>query len=188
MTVRAHRRTVRLCAMDTHHDQVMRAREAASAAPSRLYFGYSTILDRVAFDQWRAEHGYAFFDLPEGKLAEALDVGLVFNFPSRFWGGRVAGLTDRSGSVVYGRLYEVNGDDWPIIQHKEGAVTGMSVERTVKVRVDGREVEAVAFVTRPDRATTDGPVSERFIEALVRGARAAGLPEAYLAAIEAAAR
>ena len=36
--------------MDAHYDQVMKARAAAAGAPTRLYFAYSTILDRAAFE------------------------------------------------------------------------------------------------------------------------------------------
>jgi gamma-glutamylcyclotransferase len=167
--------------MDSHYDQVMKAREQAGADAPRLYFAYSTILDRAAFEEWRQQHSYGFFDLPEGRLAEALDVDLVYDFPSRWWGGRVAGLTDATGSKVYGRLFEIAGKDWPIVQHKEGFVTSMCVERTVRVRVGGQEVEATAFVTNPRRASQDGPVSPRFVEALVRGATSAGLPADYVA-------
>jgi cation transport regulator ChaC len=166
--------------MDSHYDQVMKARNTAETAASKLYFAYSTILDRAAFEEWRGQHGYDFFELPQGRLAEALDVDLVYDFPSRWWGGRVAGLTDAPGKSVYGRLYEISGRDWPIIQHKEGAVTSMSVERPVRVRVEGQEMQAAAFVTSPKRASTEGPISQRFIEALVRGAQSAGLPAEYI--------
>ena len=166
--------------MDSHYDQVMKARSTADTAAMKLYFAYSTILDRAAFEEWRAQHSYDFFELPEGKLAEALDVDLVYDFPSRWWGGRVAGLADVPGKSVYGRLFEIGGKDWPIIQHKEGFVTGMCVERPVRVRVDGKEVEAIAFTTNPKRVATEGPISQRFIEALVRGAQSAGLPAEYI--------
>lgn len=166
--------------MDSHYDQVMKARSTADTAATKLYFAYSTILDRAAFEEWRAQHSYEFFELPEGKLAEALDVDLVYDFPSRWWGGRVAGLTDAPGKSVYGRLFEIGGKDWPIIQHKEGAVTSMSVERLVRVRVEGQELQATAFVTSPRRASTEGPISQRFIDALVRGAQSAGLPAEYI--------
>lgn len=167
--------------MDAHYDQVMKARGQADASATRLYFGYSTILDRAAFEEWRGQHGYDFFSLPEGRLGEALDVDLVYDFPSRWWGGRVAGLEDAPGRSVYGRLYEIGGKDWPIIQHKEGAVTGMCVERPVRVRLEGGQVvEALAFTTSPRRASKEGPLSSRFLEALVRGAQAAGLPAAYI--------
>lgn len=168
--------------MDAHFNQVMRLRAEAArqAAPPRHYFAYSTVLDRAAFDAWRTEHGYQAFDLPEGQVAEAFDVALVYDFPSRWWGGRVAGLADRPGGSVFGRLFEVPAVDWPIVQHKEGAITGMCVERPVVVLAGGERVEATAFATRPERASLEGPVSARFVEALLRGARAAGLPEAYV--------
>jgi gamma-glutamylcyclotransferase len=167
--------------MDSHYDQVMQQREkTAGEGPARQYFAYSTILDRAAFDQWKQEHAYDFFQLPPGKQAEAVDVGLVYDFPSRWWSGRVAGLEDRPGAAVYGVLFEIAPKDWPIVQHKEGAVTGMCVEREVKVRAGGEELTATAFVTNPQRRSLDGPVSQRFLEALERGARSAGLPEAYV--------
>ncbi len=166
--------------MDSHYDQVMKAREAAAAQGTRLYFAYSTVLDRAAFLEWRDQHNYAFFDLPDGRLAEGVDLDLVYDFPSRWWGGRVAGLTDAPGKSVFGRVFEISTRDWPIIQHKEGAVTGMCIEREVRVRVDGKELTATAFTTQPRRATLEGDVSPRFIQALVRGAESAGLPAAYI--------
>jgi hypothetical protein len=173
--------------MDSHFDMVQRERAAAGDAPVR-YFAYSTILDRDALAEWRDQHEYQGFELPEGQLAEAEDVALVYDFPSRWWGGRVAGLTDRAGARVFGRLFEIPGKDWPIVRHKEGAITKMAVERPVRVRVGGELVEAVAFATHPGRASADGPVSERFVEALLRGARSAGLPEAWIAELRASAR
>lgn len=165
--------------MDSHYDQVMKQRDAAGQGVKR-YFAYSTILDRTAFLEWRSQHGYDFFELPEGKLAEAVDVSLVFDFPSRFWGGRVAGLKDAPGEAVHGRLFEIAEKDWPIIQHKEGGVTGMCVEKPVRVRVGGEVVDAIAFATNPSRASSDGPISTPFVEALTRGAKSAGLPDAWL--------
>jgi cation transport regulator ChaC len=173
---------------DSHHLQVMRARADAQGSLPRRYFGYGTILDRAAFEEWRGQHGYESFDLPEGVVAEALDVALVYDFPSRWWAGRVAGLADQPGASVFGRLYEIAGVDWPIIQHKEGAVTNMCIEREVRVRAGGEVVTATAFTTRPERASFDGPVSARFVESLVRGARAAGLPASWLDEIARAAK
>jgi gamma-glutamylcyclotransferase len=156
--------------MDSHYDQVMKAREAAAGTGTRRDF----------FEEWRQQHAYEFFDLPEGKLGRAVDLALVYDFPSRWWGGRVAGLQTQPGQSVYGRVFDISEKDWPIIQHKEGAVTGMCVEQGIQVEVDGQTVEATAFVTNPARRTSEGPVSDRFIEALVRGAKAAGLPESYV--------
>lgn len=168
--------------MDSHYDQVMKARTAAGQG-TRLYFAYSTILDRAAFLEWRAQHAYEFFDLPPGDLAEAVDVALAYDFPSRWWGGRVAGLVDQPGASVFGRVFEISEKDWPIIAHKEGGVTQMSVERAVKVKVGGVLKDAIAFATNPVRRSLDGPISPRFVEALVRGATSAGLPAPWVASL-----
>jgi hypothetical protein len=173
--------------MDSHHEQVMKARAAAGHGTKR-YFAYSTILDREAFEEWRSQHGYDFFELPQGALAEAQDVSLVYDFPSRWWGGRVAGLIDAKGSSVWGRVFEIAEKDWPIVRHKEGAVTGMCVERPVRVKIDGQIIDAIAFTTNPTRASMEGPVSSRFVEALTRGARAAQLPEDYVRSLATTAR
>ena len=169
--------------MDAHYDQVMAARAAAESAADRLYFAYSTILDRSAFEEWRRQHGYGFFELPTGEPAQALEVALEYDFPSRWWGGRVAGLSDRPGSSVHGLLFRIPGKDWPIVQHKEGFVTHMCTERLVRVRAGGRDLEATAFTTAENRKSTEGVVSARFVEALVRGAEAAGLPASWVASL-----
>ena len=169
--------------MDGHYEQVMAARERLGEGPPRAYFAYSTVLDPAAFEEWRQQHGYDFFQLPQGTPAEALDLALVYDFPSRWWGGRVAGLEDRPGTVVHGMVFEIAPKDWPIIQHKEGAITGMCVEREVRVRTPAGERRAIAFTTAPARRSLDGQVSPRFVEALVRGARAAGLPESWISSL-----
>jgi hypothetical protein len=172
--------------VDAHYEQVMAAREKLEDGPPRAYFAYSTVLDPAAFEEWQHQHGYDFFRLPAGTRAEALDLGLVYDFPSRWWGGRVAGLEDRPGAVVHGLLFEIAPKDWPIVQHKEGFITHMCVEREVRVRTPGGERTAVAFTTAPARKSSDGPVSPRFVDALERGARAAGLPESWIASLAAA--
>ena len=133
--------------MDAHYDQVMKARESAGEG-TRKYFAYSTVLDRAAFEEWRGQHSYDFFDLPKGQLAEAVDVGLVYDFPSRWWGGRVAGLKDEAGQKVFGVVFDIAEKDWAIIAHKEGAVTGMCVERKVNVKL----VAGSGFGGKPRRS------------------------------------
>lgn len=169
--------------MDAHYGKVMNARNQITDKGTRLYFAYSGVLDRHAFEQWKDEHSYQFFDLPEGQVAVVKDHDLIFDFPSRWWGGRVAGLCEKPGAAVYGRLFEIPAVNWPVVQHKEGVVTGMSVEIKIKVEVDGKEFEATAFVTNPQRASTDGPVSDRYVEALIDGATQSGLPAEYVQSI-----
>jgi len=166
--------------MDAHYHKVMKAIEGITETKPRLYFAYSGVLDRAAFEKWRTEHSYEFFNLPEGKVAEAVGVDLIFDFPSRWWGGRVAGLVQKADSKIFGRLFEIAAKDWPVVQHKEGVVSGMSIEQTIKVLVDGKEYEATAFTTAPHRASLDGSISSRYLEALVRGAEQSGLPNNYI--------
>lgn len=167
--------------MDAHYHKVMKDRAAITDTGTRMYFAYSGVLDRQAFEAWREEHSYQFFQLPEGQVAEAKGVDLIFDFPSRWWGGRVAGLVDKPGASVFGRLFEIAAVDWPVIQHKEGVVTGMSKERKIQVSVNGEEIEATAFVTSPERASLQGPVSDRYVQALISGAQQSGLPASYVA-------
>lgn len=166
--------------MDSHYHQVMKAREAVTETKPKLYFAYSTILDRDAFEEWRNEHSYQFFDLPKGRIAEATDTDLTFDFLSRWWSGRVAGLVNRKGSSVFGVLFEIPAKDWPVVQHKEGFITNMCVERPIQVQVDGQTLTAIAFTTNPQRATNQGNISKDFLAALVQGAEKSGLPKAYV--------
>jgi hypothetical protein len=174
--------------MDAHYHKVMKAREAITDSGLKLYFAYSGVLDREAFEQWRTEHSYGFFNLPEGQVASAKGWDLVFDFPSRWWGGRVAGLAPKAGSQVFGRLFEIPAVNWPVVQHKEGVITGMSVEKEVSVYVGDKEYKAIAFTTNPERSSLQGEVSPDFIEALIRGATQAGLPRDYVESLKSKAR
>lgn len=170
--------------MDSHYYQVMNKRDQITGLGSKKYFAYSTILDQAAFKEWAEQHSYQFFQLPQGQVAKVKDMDLVFNFPSRWWGGLAAGLEAKPGAEVYGVLFEIPEKDWPIIQHKEGFITGMCIEKTISVEVDGLSHEAIAFVTNPQRASQQGDISKRFVQALYQGAQASGLPEKYLQSLK----
>jgi gamma-glutamylcyclotransferase len=158
----------------------MAQRPAAGKAAERLYFAYSPVLEPAAFAAWRKSSAFPGFELPEGRVAEAPELDLVFDLPSSRWGGRIAGLTRVAGRSVYGKLYRIRAEDWAAVQDLEGARSGDFVETTVKVNAGGKQVEAIAFTTNPARASTGGEVSEGYAEALARGAEAAGLPREYV--------
>jgi cation transport regulator ChaC len=143
----------------------------------RYYFAYSSALDTKAFDEWKIQHGYHHFQLPPGQRARAKDVELNFDFPSRFWGGRVLGLRDKKGSSVEGVLFEIPAEEWLIVGHKEGLMTGAAVEKEVQVlRHDSSTPEtplevpitATTFVTHPSRRSQEGDVSTRFVDVVKR--------------------
>ncbi|MBS1983867.1 MAG: gamma-glutamylcyclotransferase [Bdellovibrionales bacterium] len=155
----------------------------------RHYFAYSSALDAEAFDVWKNQHGFSHYTLPAGRLGQALDVELVFDFPSRFWGGRALGLAPAPGKRVEGMLLAIEDAHWGIVQHKEGVVTGSAVELPVQVQLpeSNEIIAATAFVTNPTRRSTDGPVSEMFLQAVRRAYQTRGLSAAALQALEAAA-
>lgn len=153
--------------------------ELVRPSPTQWYFGYSPLLSPQA----QAE---AALRLPEGEVAEAVDVDLIFDRPSRAWGGRVAGLVHRPGQSVQGRLFAVPLEHWELLQRAEGLSAGECMERRVQVRTaEGRRVEAVAFTTHPQHASQQGPVSERYAQALARTAEAAGLPSRWVQRLQA---
>lgn len=150
-----------------------------TAPALRPYFAYSTILDPETFARWKAEQKLPDFQLPEGQVAEAEDVDLVFNLHAPRWGGRIASLVKAPGRSVSGKLFRIPEADWAAVRRAEGAGEGGFQEVPVRVRAGSQVVDAVAFAAAPDRITLQGPVSESYAVALARGAEAAGLPRAY---------
>jgi hypothetical protein len=138
----------------------------------RPYFAYSTTLDPA---------GMASV-LGTGLVAEALDVEIIYDQPSATWGGRIAGLASQKGQSVYGLFFEVPVERWPRVRKHEAETTGASEECTVWVRLpaEGRVIQATAFTTAPSHSSSEGQVSERFVDALVEAAARARLPESYL--------
>jgi cation transport regulator ChaC len=144
----------------------------------KKYFCYSSALDTTAFEEWAAGHGFSGFRFPQGTKARALSWKYCFDFPSRYWGGRVLSLapTTNSEHGAWGILFEVEDKDWGMIQHKEGVVTGVSVETELEVLVNGEKQKAFAFLTNPTRRSEDGPLSQQFLEVLKRCYAHWGLP------------
>ena len=78
------------------------------------------------------------------------------------------------GQTVHGLVFEISEKDWPIIQHKEGVVTGMCVERPVRVKL--------ADVARLAPFDALGLSSERHTTVLVDPWSASG-PDAVRSAV-----
>lgn len=156
---------------------------ALSEAP-RLYFGYTPLLDGEVLRAWQQVE-CPQLTLPAGEVAEALEVDLVFERPSKRWGGRIAGLVKRPGRSVFGRLYTVPSSQWPLLRQAEAAWTASCGELLVKVRVGHRVMEATAFTTSPGSASLEGPVSERYAQALAKAAESAGLPGPWVSRLKA---
>ena len=87
--------------VDAHYEQVMAARERLGDGPSRAYFAYSTVLDPAAFEEWRHQHGYDFFQLPSASGGGARP-GAGLRLPIALVGRAGRGPRGSRRAVVHG--------------------------------------------------------------------------------------
>ncbi|HKA88406.1 MAG TPA: gamma-glutamylcyclotransferase family protein [Haliangiales bacterium] len=153
---------------------------------SYRYFCYGSSLDAQHFAGWANEHGYGSRSLGEGQPAMLSDYELSLTVPSRYWMGAVGTLAPRPGAVVHGVLYALANDDADMIRHKEGVASGLYREIDVEVEVGAgpattlQLVRGHTFVAAPERTSAAPPApSRRWLESVVRGGRAHGLPAAW---------
>jgi hypothetical protein len=155
-----------------------------------LYFAYGSALDAGHFAEWAKEHEHPADILGDGLPAVLDDHELQLSVPSRYWMGAVGTLVPKPGATVYGVLFEVEPAHADVIRHKEGVATGLYKETRVEVRLwtpgdDGSTLqldEAAAFVVAEGRAVADPPPpSQRWLDIVIAGATARGLPELWLA-------
>ncbi|WP_434383848.1 gamma-glutamylcyclotransferase [Melittangium boletus] len=127
--------------------------------------------------------------VPEGELAEALDVELVYDVRAPDWDGRVARLVAAPGQRLAGRLRAVPPPFWPQVRALEEQLAQATHTHPVHVRTaSGALVTAQAF-TPPAPASPDrGPVSQDFLGALARAAAYARLPSPYVTRLQAEAQ
>jgi hypothetical protein len=132
----------------------------------------------------REPTGLLSLKLPEPKPAEALDTDVVFDLPSVRWHGRIASLVPAAGKNVFGRLYWVPEGYWAAVRAIESD-EGETQELVVRVRSAGETYDATAFVAVRSRRSFEGPVSERFVDALASDAEPRHFPVEYLTRLKA---
>lgn len=166
---------------------VGKAHEAAAGA-GFTWFIYASSLDRAAFASWAAQHGYAMPDFAAAFPARLDGFRLSFDVESRFWGGAVASLTEDPASGVEGLALPLPGSARGLVDHKEGAISGLYAPFPVQVTAlaDGKTSPALAFRASPDRKLDhDATPSRRFLETLIAGAQASGLSAEHIARLQA---
>lgn len=142
--------------------------------PVKLYFTYSALIDRPTLDRlWLRRAGQPC-KLLQGQYAELMDVDVALNCASELWGGRIAGLVPAKGHRVPGVLFAVDVRDWPTIRSLEEHPHRLEVR--ARALLDGVEVHATTYTTRPERITWAGPSSRDYLESLCRGAVASAFP------------
>jgi hypothetical protein len=150
-----------------------------------LYFAFGSNLDP---DQMQAR-------CPAHKkvgMAVLHDHKLSFPIFSTLWGGGVASLQLSHGNDVWGMLYELNDDDLRSLDGYEGFrgpgdAHNLYERGPVWVELthpeDGsvpRRVKAAAYFAH---TANPSPPSRRYLDAVLKGARAHKLPDDYIAAL-----
>jgi gamma-glutamylcyclotransferase len=137
-----------------------------------LYFAYGSNLDPA---QMRER-------LPRARavgVARLPDHELAFHKPGRDGSGK-ASLVAAPGGEVWGALYEVELEDL----HALDAFEGGYVRVSLTVRTGGGEIRQAASY-RSDRADPHMAPARWYAARVLRGARAHGLPCAYVTILEA---
>jgi hypothetical protein len=154
------------------------------------YFCYGSSLDAEHFASWANEHGYGTRSLREGEPAMLSDHELSLVVPSRYWMGGVGTVVPHPGGVVHGVVFALGDDDAEMVRHKEGVGSGLYREIQVEVEIGAgpattmRLVSASMFVAARAAGGEAPPASRRWLSHVARGAKAMGLPEAWVEMLE----
>jgi gamma-glutamylcyclotransferase (GGCT)/AIG2-like uncharacterized protein YtfP len=149
--------------------------------PAFLYFAFGSNLDA---GRLQAHCPSARF-VTSARLA---DHRLAFSIESRnTWHGGVADILPSVGDEVWGALWVIDGEEARALDEQEGVFRTPPAYERVTVTVATPAGDTVTcrsyHVVAPD---LEGIApSPAFKAALIRGARACGLPEAYVARLEA---
>lgn len=159
----------------------------APSGPDFVWFVYGSSLDREAFGAWAREHGYGVPDFSRAVPARLDGWRLCFDVASRFWGGAVGSLAPAPGRRVEGLAVPMPGRARGLVDHKEGAISGLyrPVEVEVVPLTGGAALHAAAYVATPERRLAqEQPPASGWLESVIRGARGAGLSAAWVAELE----
>jgi gamma-glutamylcyclotransferase len=163
---------------------VGKAHEAGAGAPFN-WFIYGSSLDAEAFRAWAAEHGYQVPDFSRAVAARLDGYRLAFDVRSRFWGGAVASLAEAPGAHVEGISLPMPGGARGLVDHKEGAISGLYRPFSVELTVGADKAPALAYRAADDRRLpAEEPPSRAFLETLLKGARAWKLSGEWIEALQ----
>ena len=135
-----------------------------------LYFAYGSNMDpkQVASRCPGAEA------IGRARLA---DHRLEFVWDSPGWGGGVGTVLAAPGDEVWGVLWELTQDDETSLDSYEGVSVGAYTKERVDLDADGESANALVYIATDDRPKQP---SARYMDALIRGARAFSLPPDYI--------
>jgi len=163
----------------------------AAAGADFTWFVYGSSLDRAAFAEWSTAHGYLVPDFARAGPARLPGWRLSFDVVSKFWGGAVASLVEAPGQFVEGLAVPMSGSARGLVEHKEGAVSGLTTafDVTLQPVAGGPAIPAVAFrAAAARRLPAEAPPAPAYLAVMVKGAKDAGLSTEWRAALEALGR
>ncbi len=153
-------------------------------APSGFrYFAYGSNLSEARLHE----------NCPSARLetiARLPGYRLAFTRRSERWGGGVADIRPDPAGEVWGVVWRIDAEDGAALDRQEGVHASPPRYRRIEVSVttpSGDLLECLAYQVVEPEAEHIAP-SAAYLGTMLRGARAAGLPEAYVARIEAIAR
>ena len=143
------------------------------------YFAYGSNMHDSAFLQRRRMKPL------EWRVGRIKGYRLRFNLEGRPRGRAApANICPDEGQEVWGVLYEITNREMIRLNSTEGVPGGAYRPTWLTVEdMDGREVHAMTYVAQGK--AVDGRPSHRYISLLRDGARAHGLPEAWVRHLEA---
>jgi len=145
--------------------------------PDLLYFLYGLDLHPELIAQRCRAQRYV-------GVATLADYALAFRGYVRRWDGAEATVIEAPGQTVTGALYWLDADDSERIDLWQGVRfngTGSAFHFPVEV-IDAAGVTHQALMHKPDRINPPGEPSREYLDLLVAGAEARGLPAAELRA------
>lgn len=152
--------------------------------PTVLYFAYGSNMDTEELRR------YCPSARCERKPCLLRDYRLEFTRYSCRWGGGVADIVRRSGDEVWGVIYEVEEQDLPNLDRKEGYCPGRSKNAYRRIEVvvleDGDEQRRLTVFTYEveSKSASRIPPSNKYKSVIVNGARFWGLREHYVRKLE----
>lgn len=102
---------------------------------------------------------------------------LTFTRDSPAWGGGVGHIEHDPGDHVWGVLWDVTAEDLETLDRYEGVAVGAYVRDAVSVSHGDEIVSAIVYIALPRGYKAP---SNKYVSALVRGASAFDLPDAYV--------
>jgi len=137
-----------------------------------LYFAYGSNMNHSQMGE-RCGKGWRFL-----KRAYLSGYKLVFDGYSKKWKGAVANVVKSKGETVWGGLFEVTKECIGKLDEREGYLNHYYDRRELQVFDDeGNCYTAYVYLREPQR---QGKPSQKYLEALLQGAKDCGLPREYV--------